>query len=173
MNRAAEMASVTGVACSALLGHWSTFQILVISLTTLGIGTFVMSNLPALKMKYWMWVQLCKLPGSPATKWASICWLLILESIYLSLVIVQLRLGMLKQDLKLFYLGVLCRHLLLKQSYMLAKNRRRPMFGDQFLYAIKWLHILCGAKWPNEPSSATATTNADEAGQTKKDEHAK
>jgi hypothetical protein len=56
---------------------------------------------------------------------------------------------------------------------MLAKNRRRPMFGDQFLYAIKWLHILCGAKWPNEPSSATATTNADEAGQTKKDEHAK
>jgi hypothetical protein len=51
------------------------------------------------------------------------------------------------------------RHLLFQQSYVRALNGRRPVFGYQFLYAIKWLHILCSAKWPNDPKLSHGANN--------------
>lgn len=135
-------------------------QVLLVCLAA--TAALVVANLHADGSKIPVWLQICKLSGKSSAKWAAVGWLLIGEPIYLSLVIVSLRLGLLKQDLKLFYLGVLLRHRLLEQSYMRTLNSRRPMFGDQFLYAIKWLHIVCGAKWPNDQAQAQPPSEDEE-----------
>ena len=79
-------------------------------------AALVIRNLPSMMLHVGMWLQLNKVSGWSPAKWAYIGWILIGEPIYLSLVIVALRLHLAKQDLKLFYLGVLVRHQLLEQS---------------------------------------------------------
>ena len=47
-----------------------------------------------------------------------------------------------KKDIQIIYLRILCSHLTFKQSYMVAKNRRRAVFRNQLFNAIEEVHII-------------------------------
>ena len=159
------VAGAAAVGCSALLGHWSSFQNLIISLTALCIGALVICNLPAMIFHIRMWFYLLKNKCHLFAKWAFFTrrWF-----------------GLRFLECRIFLgeFGILCRRCYIS-SYLLTNRQEFALylriwgFPDKPNYMFKVFDCIHSVMWPNDSSSPTATTNAAEAGQNQKEANEK
>lgn len=77
--------------------------------------------------------DLDKLSSRTAAERTYIGWLLCLEILYLRVLLFQ-------KSCLILYRGILLRHLLLKERYVLAKNGCRAMLSYQFFKSVEWVH---------------------------------
>ena len=163
MNRAAEMASVTGVACSALLGIWWVIFICWVVVLIMWIKALVSYNkcyreYEQCRREHYQATGEVKKPASELDKGGSLTFQLLR----------RLRLIHGYKKLDASHHGALD-GVGSRAAGKMVHTRDKPL--NLGLGSV--VHKSKNAKMPNESSSATATTHAAAAGQNQKDENAK
>ena len=136
-----------------LLGCWLWFNLFIISLAAFWVGAFVITNLPTLREKILVRLQVCKLASSPLAIWT------LITGLINWLKILKLAAKLTVLDLKTRYLRRKCRVLLHEQralllqkvNHVLAQTRRGSDSDDVFC-GVNSTHKSNARKQLNEKS---------------------